>query len=31
MFIQPQVTLESGESVLPDEVTGANFAITGWG
>ena len=31
MFIQPQVTLESGESVLLDEVIGANFAIIGWG
>ncbi len=30
MFIQPQVTLESGESVLLDEVIGANFAIIGW-
>mgnify|MGYP002596879195 CR=1 FL=1 len=31
MFIQPQVTLESGESVLLDDVIGANFAIIGWG
>lgn len=31
MFIQPQVTLENGESLLLDEVIGANFAIIGWG
>lgn len=31
MFIQPQVQLESGESVLLDEVIGNDFAIIAWG
>ena len=31
MFIQPQVQLESGETVLLDEVLENNFAIIAWG
>jgi 3-(3-hydroxy-phenyl)propionate hydroxylase len=31
MFIQPQVKLESGETVLLDEVIGNDFAIIAWG
>lgn len=31
MFIQPQVKLESGETVLLDEVIGNDFAILAWG
>lgn len=31
MFIQPQVKLESGETVLLDEVIENNFAIIAWG
>ncbi|MDM4207761.1 bifunctional 3-(3-hydroxy-phenyl)propionate/3-hydroxycinnamic acid hydroxylase [Klebsiella spallanzanii] len=31
MFIQPKVTLETGQVTLLDEVIGANFAIIAWG
>jgi 3-(3-hydroxy-phenyl)propionate hydroxylase len=31
MFIQPKVTLESGEVTLLDNVIGPNFAVIGWG
>ena len=31
MFIQPQVKLESDETVLLDEVIGNDFAIIAWG
>ncbi len=31
MFIQPQVKLESGETVLLDEIMGNDFAILAWG
>ena len=31
MFIQPKVTLETGQVTLPDEVIGARFAIIAWG
>ena len=31
MFIQPQVKLESGETVLLDDVIGNDFAIIAWG
>ncbi|ALH95459.1 bifunctional 3-(3-hydroxy-phenyl)propionate/3-hydroxycinnamic acid hydroxylase [Acinetobacter equi] len=31
MFIQPEVKLESGETVLLDEVIGNDFAIIAWG
>lgn len=31
MFIQPKVTLETGEVTLLDNVIGANFAVIGWG
>src|SRR5690606_29434092 len=31
MFIQPQVQLASGETVLLDEVIGNDFAIIAWG
>ena len=31
MFIQPQVKLESGETVLLDEVIGNDFAVIAWG
>ena len=31
MFIQPKVTLETGQVTLLDEVIGARFAIIAWG
>ncbi|MBW9354218.1 bifunctional 3-(3-hydroxy-phenyl)propionate/3-hydroxycinnamic acid hydroxylase [Citrobacter sp. EC_71] len=31
MFIQPKVTLETGEVTLLDNVIGPNFAVIGWG
>ena len=31
MFIQPKVTLETGDVTLLDNVIGPNFAVIGWG